>query len=78
MGKTSRKYKKRDDVAATVAKIKGLSYRYVQMVRDGEREDEEVMAMLVEYTQGKTALIKSLEKIVKITPNPKRYARQKN
>lgn len=78
MGKTTRKNKKRDEVAAIVADIHGVSPRYVRMVRDGERDDDEILATLIEYTQGKNELIRALEKTVSINPNPKRYARQKN
>jgi hypothetical protein len=78
MGKTARKARKRDDVAQVVAKIHRVSPRYVNMVRDGERENEEILATAVEYTLGKNQLIKTLERLVPITPNPKKYAREKN
>lgn len=78
MGKTARKARKRDDVAQVVAKIHGVSPRYVNMVRDGERENEEILATAVEYTIGKNQLIKTLERLVPITPKPEKYARGKN
>lgn len=78
MGKTARKARKRDDVAQVVAGIAKVSTRYVNQVRAGDREDEEILALAVEYQLGKSLLIKSLEKLVEITPNPEKYARGKN
>ncbi|MBT1702922.1 hypothetical protein [Chryseosolibacter indicus] len=78
MGKTTRRYKKRDHVAATVARIHGVSYRYVQMVRDGEREDEEITATLVDYTQGERELIESLQRSIVKHANYLHNGRKKN
>src|SRR5687768_6753753 len=78
MGKTARKARKRDDVAQVVAGIHKVSPRYVNMVRDGDRENEEILATAVEYELGKSQLIKTLERLVPITPNPQKYARGKN
>jgi hypothetical protein len=75
MGKTTKKAKNRDEVAAIVAEIHGVSPRYVNMVRNGERENEEILASLVEYKQSKSKLIQHLRKLVPIKPNPKKYAR---
>jgi len=62
----------RDDTARIVADIHGVSIRYVQMIRDGERENEAIMETLVEYRLGKTKLIKTL------TANPAKYGNKKN
>jgi hypothetical protein len=78
VGKTTRKVRLRDDTARVVAEIHGVSTSYVQKIRNGERENEEITATLVEYEQGKSALIKHLESLISVTPNPKRYARSKN
>jgi hypothetical protein len=78
MGKTTIKVKKRDDTARIVAQIHGVSARYVDMVRKGERENEAILATLVDYQTGKTKLIKHLIDLVPITPNPEKYAREKN
>lgn len=78
MAKGSNDKPLRDDTARIVAKIHGVSVRYVQMVRDGERENEEILATLVDYQTGKNKLIKHLEELVQITPNPEKYAREKN
>jgi hypothetical protein len=78
MEKARKSSRKRDDVAQVVAKIHGVSPQYVNMIRSGERESDEIMATLVEYSLGKSRLIKSLEELVQITPNPAKYAREKN
>lgn len=78
MGKTVRKSKLRDDTARIVAKIHGVSTSYVQKVRAGERENEEIMATLVDYAVGKNKLIKHLEELVPIKSNPVRHGRKKN
>jgi ribosomal protein L10 len=78
MAKTRNSGKLRDDTARIVAEIHGVSVRYVQMVRNGEREDEDIMATLVEFQLGKNNLIKHLTELVPLTSNPEKYARQKN
>lgn len=66
----------RDDTARVVAKIHGVSVRYVQMVRNGERENEAILATLVDYQVEKTALIKALEKLIPLQPNPEKYGKR--
>jgi len=78
MGKTMRKAKLRDDTARIVAQIHGVSISYVQKVRNGERENEEIMATLVDFEQGKTSLIRHLADLIPVTSNPEKYARKKN
>jgi hypothetical protein len=78
MGKTAKNSKLRDDTARIVAQIHGVSTSYVQKVRNGERENDEIMATLVEYTTGKSELIKTLEKLVPLKPQPEKYARKKD
>lgn len=73
MGKTTRRYKKRDEVASSVAKATGLSYRYVKMVSDGDREDEIVLEKLVEYTQG----LKMLRDSIRVERAIERHAKSK-
>lgn len=60
MGKTSTRVKRGDDIARIVADIHGVSVSYVQKIRAGERENDDIMETLVEYTQGKKALIRKL------------------
>jgi hypothetical protein len=78
MGKTVKRSRKKDDTSTVVARIHKVSPRYVNMVRDQERENEAILATVVDYQVGKSNLIKTLEALVQITPNPKKYAREKN
>lgn len=78
MAKGVKKARKRDDVARVVAEIKRVSPRYVNMVRDGDRDDEEILAVAVEYELGKNALIRTLTQMFPLTPKPEKYAREKN
>jgi hypothetical protein len=76
MAKTTVSAPKRSSISRIVADIHGVSTRYVNMIRNGERENEEIMATLVEYRQAHRKLIENLEKLVPIKPNPKKYARK--
>jgi hypothetical protein len=78
MDKTKHKRRKRDDIAQVVADITGVSPRYVNMVRDGERNNELVEMIAVEYHLGKNKLIKHLEQLVPLEKSTNRYANQKN
>jgi len=75
MSKTANRVKMRDDVARIVAKMHGVTPQYVRMVRRGERENDDIMASLVDFQVAKNKLIRHLEKLVPIKPNPKKYAR---
>lgn len=78
MAKNTIKVKKRDDTARIVAQMHGVSVSYVQKVRNGERENEDIMASLVDFSVAKNKLIKHLESLVPIKTNPKKYARKTN
>lgn len=78
MGKTNNHGKLRDDTARIVARIHGVSVRYVQLVREGKRDNDDILATLVDYQLGKSKLIKHLEELVPLTPNPEKYACKKN
>lgn len=58
--------KERDDIARIVADIHGVSVSYVQKIRAGERENDAIMETLVEYRQGKKALIEQLYEKTKL------------
>ncbi len=75
MAKTRKQVRLRDDIARIVAGICGVSVSLVKKVRNGERENEEIMATLIEYQSGKSRLIKELEEMVSLTPQPEKYAR---
>ena len=74
MAKTIVSVPKRSSITRIVADIHGVSARYVNMVRNGERENEAIMETLVEYRQAHSKLIEHLEKLVPIKSN-KKYAR---
>jgi hypothetical protein len=68
MGKPNRRGKRRSDTATIVAELKGVTPRYVRMIRNGERENEEILATLIDLEQGQSKLIKELTRIVPIKP----------
>lgn len=75
MGKTTIKDKSRDNTAAIIAEIHGVSSDYVRKVRNGVREDEEILATLVDYHQMHSKLIKHLKELVPVKSNPDKYGR---
>lgn len=62
----------RGEMVRKVAKICGVSERYVRMVRNGLRNNDYVTEILIEYQQGETNLIKSLKELVPIEGVKKR------
>jgi len=78
MSKTIERVRRRDHITRIVADIHGVSTDYVRRIRNGERNNEEIMATLVDYQIASEKLIKHLEKLVPIKPNPEKYARKKN
>ncbi len=53
--------------AATVketAEATGVSTRYVNMVMNGERENESVVSVFMELTEGKSLLLDAVKKLV--------------
>jgi len=78
MDKTSTKRRSPDDIAQVVADITGVTPRYVNMVRDGDRSNELVEMIVVEYHLGKNNLIKYLETLVPLLSNTSRHGRKKN
>lgn len=67
--------RRRDDTAAIVAKMFGVTEDYVRKVRNGDREDEEILATIIEFEQGKNNLIKAIEKMIPIGTKSPRYVR---
>jgi len=63
--------RKRDDLATIVADIHGVTADYVRKVRNGERENEEILATYMDILEGKTALIEAVKKTVPIHDNKK-------
>lgn len=74
MAKTTIKAKKRDHTAEVVGEITGVTADYVRKVRKGERENEDVLLIDVEYHQRHSKLITELKRIVPITSKPRRRA----
>jgi hypothetical protein len=78
MRKTNHSRLRRDNTAEIVAGIHGVTADYVRKVRNGERENEAIMATLVDFNIGKSNLIKHLEQLVPLTQSTTRYGRKKN
>jgi hypothetical protein len=78
MVKNTNHGKKRSETARLVAQLHGVTPRYVRMVINGERENEEITQTYIDYEQKRNKLIQHLQKLVPITSNPKRYAGEKN
>lgn len=55
---------KRDDTAAIIARIHGVSARYVRMVAAGERNNDAILSSIIEMKQGKNELIEAVKKLV--------------
>ena len=78
MGKPISTKQLRDDSARIVAELHGVSQRYVEMVRNGERDNDDILESLVEYRMGKTKLIKHIEKLIPLDRKTKRHASKIN
>lgn len=78
MGNPARTRRKPDDIAQVVADITGVTPRYVNMVRDGDRNNELVETIAIEYHLGKNNLIKYLETLVPLDSKTHRNGRKKN
>lgn len=66
MNKPNARAKQRDDLATIVADMYGVSARYVRMVRNGERENEQILGTLIEMREGKNLLIQSVKELIPI------------
>jgi hypothetical protein len=65
MGSKARtKYKKRDELARIVAELHGVSQDYVQKIRRGERNNEEIMCTLMDLHEGKKKLIEEVKRLI--------------
>ena len=66
--KSMEKTQRRDTIRAArvkrTAEIVGVSERYVNMVLEGERENEEVMIAFMELKEGENLLVESVKKLV--------------
>lgn len=64
MAKTTSKGKKRDHTARVVADITGYSVDMVNRVRNGDRENDDIMATLVDYQQMHNKLVNHLKQLI--------------
>ena len=75
MDKNNRKARRRDEITRIVAEMHGVSMRYVNMVRSGERTNLEIEASLVEFNEGFKVLKEHVESLIPIKPQPEKYGR---
>jgi hypothetical protein len=60
----TRKRKKRSETATIIADISGFSKRHVQLVMNGDRENEQILTASILYEQEKSKLIQKVKKLV--------------
>ena len=56
--------KKRSETATVIASISSFSKRYVQMVMNGDRENDQILLASILYEQEKIKLIKKVKELV--------------
>ena len=61
--------KKRDEVASIIAAIHGVSARYVRMVINGEKQNDQILIDYLNYNVGKNRLIDAIKKEVPFNNN---------
>jgi len=61
MEKETQQKQKRDDTAAIVAEIQGVSAAYVRMIVNGKRENETILKTYVQLQEGKKQLIEAIK-----------------
>lgn len=60
MENQAKKKQKRDDTATIVADIMGVTADYVRKVINGDRENEDILAVYMELKQGKSRLVEAV------------------
>jgi len=60
MENTALKGRSNHEIACIVARIHGVTPRYVRMVVNGERNNDDIMHSYIEYQKGKRKLIEEL------------------
>lgn len=53
--------RKRDETAFVVADIWGVKPDYIRKIRNGERENDEILCTITDYLEGKTKLIEEIK-----------------
>ena len=61
MEKETHQRQKRDDTAAIVAEIQGVSAAYVRMIVNGKRENETILKTYLQLMEGKKRLIEAIK-----------------
>jgi len=56
--------KKRSETATVIASISPFSTRYVQMVMNGDRENDQLLMATILYEQEKNKLIRKIKELV--------------
>ena len=56
--------KKRSETATIIASISPFSTRYVQMVMNGDRENDQILMATILYEQEKNKLIRRVKELV--------------
>lgn len=56
--------KRRKETASVIADIARVSPAYVRMVMNGDKNNDQILTATVMYEQGKSKLIKAIEKAV--------------
>jgi hypothetical protein len=73
MVKTIDKERKKDHTTRIVADITGYSVDMVNRVRSGERNNEEIMATVVDYQLGHSKLIRHLQELIPLDRRGKNF-----
>ncbi len=64
--KPRKKRRKPDWISGTTADLYDETARYVNMVRNGERNDSEIMSMVMFLTEGHNKLIEAAKELVSL------------
>lgn len=62
MGKKNQQKQKRDDSAAIVAELQGVSAAYVRMIISGKRKNKAILKTYMQLQEGKKQLIETIKK----------------
>lgn len=68
---------KRDGIVQKVARITGYSERYIRMVRQMQRTNDQILTALIEVQQRESKLIEEVRRIVPIEGRIKRKMSEK-
>lgn len=69
-GKKGVKHNYRDDIANIVAELHQVTPDYVRKIRRGEKENEEIMATIMDVHEAKNNLIKEVKRLIPVEKLP--------